>query len=667
MSLMKNIKDQIDNHQVISFDIFDTLLLRPYVKPIDLFYHLEKIENKPGYARVRIDAEVQARKKHAELDDINLFEIYEEIPVKYKDMFNKELAFERQVLQPNPGVLELFKYALKKNKSIIIVSDMYLPEDFLSEVLIQKGYEGFKEIFVSSQCRKSKRSGLIFNHVLSKMKVNPGQIIHIGDNARSDYAMPRGYGWDAVLVPSPMDNFFVQDIRAKKFYEQNKNNLNVSIMLGVIAYSYSKHEDYWTRFGYKYAGPVIYAYAEWIRKTAKAKGIGSLLFLARDGYTLKKVFDLNDAGDISTKYVYASRALKALIDIDINEKLKTNKIEELLSIKKIIDYYKEFDASIAPPSSVSDNDKFWNDPDQVCRFVRSKLPILEELLKRKRENYAQYIKDILRNQNSPEESIGHVALIDTYSHHLTSQKLLKPFCDELGVVLAGLYWFTEVPEGSVCLLGDVYKFQKGEQLRFADWDLMEFLMTSPEAPILDVRDGVPVYKEFSNQEKVRSQIYPFVSRGAVKYAELMKIFFGDKGVSFNAAEVREWVNCFSSIPSNYDIPYISTILHAQDSNHDFYIPICKSWFDKKYDKTCRVWEVRCCGISFLIKRKWYSKTTIHLLDRIPIYKKITKKDFVCFKVLGLFYWSVRSDELNRSYLIFNKWPIVKVKKRISFF
>jgi hypothetical protein len=29
----------IDKHDVISFDIFDTLLVRPYVNPYDMFVH----------------------------------------------------------------------------------------------------------------------------------------------------------------------------------------------------------------------------------------------------------------------------------------------------------------------------------------------------------------------------------------------------------------------------------------------------------------------------------------------------------------------------------------------------------------------------------------------------------------------------------------------------
>ena len=44
MTLLNKIKSKIDSYDIISFDIFDTLLLRPYVKPTDLFLHIEKSE-----------------------------------------------------------------------------------------------------------------------------------------------------------------------------------------------------------------------------------------------------------------------------------------------------------------------------------------------------------------------------------------------------------------------------------------------------------------------------------------------------------------------------------------------------------------------------------------------------------------------------------------------
>ena len=85
MSLLDDIKSEIDSHEIISFDIFDTLLLRPYVKPTDLFLHLEKLLNKEGFAQARIEAEQKARKKHSDKEDITIDEIYDEIESKYKN------------------------------------------------------------------------------------------------------------------------------------------------------------------------------------------------------------------------------------------------------------------------------------------------------------------------------------------------------------------------------------------------------------------------------------------------------------------------------------------------------------------------------------------------------------------------------------------------------
>ena len=110
MTLLNEIKQQIDSHEIISFDIFDTLLLRPYVKPTDLFLHLEKLEELKGFAQARIEAERKARKTHSHLEDITIDEIYNEITDKYKYLKQKEMDLEMQVLQPNPEMKEVYDY-----------------------------------------------------------------------------------------------------------------------------------------------------------------------------------------------------------------------------------------------------------------------------------------------------------------------------------------------------------------------------------------------------------------------------------------------------------------------------------------------------------------------------------------------------------------------------
>ena len=46
-----NIYEEIKKHNIISFNIFDTLLIRPYVKPIDLFLHKDNIIFKSYYPK----------------------------------------------------------------------------------------------------------------------------------------------------------------------------------------------------------------------------------------------------------------------------------------------------------------------------------------------------------------------------------------------------------------------------------------------------------------------------------------------------------------------------------------------------------------------------------------------------------------------------------------
>lgn len=86
----------IDKVQVVSFDIFDTLIWCIYRKPTDLFRHLEEAEKQRGFAHARIEAEKQARLHvlKAGKPEVTLDEIYEAIDQKYQNLREKEIALE---------------------------------------------------------------------------------------------------------------------------------------------------------------------------------------------------------------------------------------------------------------------------------------------------------------------------------------------------------------------------------------------------------------------------------------------------------------------------------------------------------------------------------------------------------------------------------------------
>lgn len=318
------IKEQIQQHEVISFDIFDTLLLRPYVKPSDLFVHLERLENASGFAKARIEAERTARRKHSEKEDVSFDEIYAEIEPNFSALKNKEMELERQVLTANPEMKEAFDYTLQQGKRVVITSDIYLPTNFLQQVLEEKGYMGFHKIYVSGDQGKVKGSGHLFDYLLQDENAkNAANVLHIGDNKHSDKDMAEKKGISAIWYQKRIDKLFSENKRAKIFYDKHRNELDASILLGMLALS-NPTGNYWYDFGYTYAGPTILGFMKWLDKQAQKDGCKEILFVARDGYTPEKVFNIIKTDEnIRTHYVYAPRRLKcAIINGDNKEKKK---------------------------------------------------------------------------------------------------------------------------------------------------------------------------------------------------------------------------------------------------------------------------------------------------------------------------------------------------------
>ena len=111
------LENAIKNATVVSFDIFDTLLIRPYCKPTDLFLHLERIHQTEGFATARIEAEKRARKVSPR-EDIFFDEIYKFIDIKYAHLKEHELKLEKQILHKNTRATEIYNYAKSLGKRI---------------------------------------------------------------------------------------------------------------------------------------------------------------------------------------------------------------------------------------------------------------------------------------------------------------------------------------------------------------------------------------------------------------------------------------------------------------------------------------------------------------------------------------------------------------------
>lgn len=307
-----SIIDKIENFDIISFDLFDTILLRPYSKPSDLFVHLGKIINDENFYSLRIAAEKNAREK-SKNEEILLTDIYKYLPPQYKFVQKMEEQLELNLIQVNPHIKNIIDYAEQKSKKIIFISDMYLNEELITKMLKKFDLNKFT-LFLSSKIGKTKSKGSLFTHIISNLEISPSQILHIGDNAKSDICVPQSLGIAVHHIPKYNESY---QIKYLSTFNSHSNTLDAFIIQALIKLNlHIKNNSYWYKIGYSLGGPLTHSYINFIDDFSKSNKLDTLLFIARDGFVLKKIYPLIVSNALPTHYIYASRGLISNINKD---------------------------------------------------------------------------------------------------------------------------------------------------------------------------------------------------------------------------------------------------------------------------------------------------------------------------------------------------------------
>lgn len=313
MNYFENFKEEY-----ISFDVFDTLLYRD-IKYYQIF---DIVENKLineygdkyiGYSKIRRDSQKKAQsgsKVEASLDDIYDATNYDN-KMKQK-IKNIEIETEIEHLHAN-NILKLLIEKLKRaGKKIIITSDMYLSKDELSYILKKKGIS-YDRLYVSSEVQKRKSSGKLFNYIIQDLKIRKKDIVHIGDNIKSDFIVPR--------------MLFIKSILYKN--EKNKIRLKNEELLKILNNNYQ--DNYYREIGFNYFGPLLYGFCLWIDNIKHEKNLDDLCFLSRDGQIVSKAYKILHPNN-NYPYFLASRRT---LTVPLLENVKS--FEEIL---KIVPYIK---------------------------------------------------------------------------------------------------------------------------------------------------------------------------------------------------------------------------------------------------------------------------------------------------------------------------------------
>ena len=285
--------ERLCQYDVISFDVFGTLILRPFSSPRVLFSIMEEQLGIYKFAEIRLESENEVRLQRSKTyghANTTLDEIYQLIAKKTNlDAIRTarlEYDLELEYCYANPYFKEVVYRCKEAHKTIIACTDMYLSRLQIQGIMQKAGYPDFDGIYVSSELNHSKKEGDIF--AILKQSYQSQRIIHIGDDETADIVHAEQSGIDA---------YYYENVNAIG----GKNRIDGMSYLAGRTYSgiinnhlYSDCKTYSDEYklGYVYGGIYVLGFVQWVNRFVIDRNIEKVLFLARDGDVYSKIYDM---------------------------------------------------------------------------------------------------------------------------------------------------------------------------------------------------------------------------------------------------------------------------------------------------------------------------------------------------------------------------------------
>lgn len=561
------------NVKYVSFDIFDTLVLRPFLEPVDLFKLLDKDYRKIGkqkagisFSKIRVISEKIARdeqfKKNPEIQEITLDDIYDTISKLYEidiETLNvlkeKEKEYEIRFCKRRNTTYELYQLAIDLNKKVVCTSDMYLPEETILKILHGNGYNQIEKLYLSSNVKKTKWTGDLYKYVLNDLNIKPDEIIHIGDNYESDYLKAQKLEMKTIYLPKTTEimknsrytNYLSQMITSSlPIWQDNKEALRfmgIRTMFAVVANKYfdnpyksfNKESDFNADpylIGYYALGMYAFGVTKWLIDNLKGN-YDKMSFMARDGYLIMETYKIMKKlyKDLpQEEYMYVSR--KALIPIMITNKLDFYKLSEILEIER-------------------------HTPKGMLKYISSIIKVEEEKLKvlcskekieleqkfKNIEEFNRYIKILVDNFYNEQEHMKNREKLKTYFNSILGE---KPAVFDVGYSGRPEFYLSELCDKSVdTFFLNINRDDALEYAQMGNFKLKTFFPAKPTATgnayellfsklapsciAYDVSEEVvkPVFEKYENTYQVE-YIVETMQKEAIKFVQdIINIFDED--------------------------------------------------------------------------------------------------------------------------------------------
>lgn len=548
----EGMKKEMWEYDIVSFDIFDTLISRKISSPDGILSLTElradqALGEKTDFKEKRKHAELIYRSKYPQKDP-DTEDIYRELmrltgwdSEKISKIKGIETATEYSLAEPKTEMIQVLKYIKHElKKQVYLISDMHLSGDDIEKILLKCGIDNsdYDEMLLSSCMNLRKDNGTMWQYFSSVH--NEAKCIHVGDNEVSDVQIPGDYKIQNYHVMHPKALFQLSDL-GRAIGSINDSAPSDAVELGLILHSlYSDPFKYNTlglkvrmtggrEFGYNITGPVVLNYVLWLIEEARKAGSHHIWFFSREGFIFKRVFDIicpyimEDTEEIKGKYVYVSRRALSLAAVERGEDMSgpldiyyEGRLGNLLKKRFGIE-----------DDSIADEDiKLPDNKGKVLKVLEQYKDEILERAAKERESYVSYMDKLLQNISQEDRIIvSDIGYSGTIQYYLS--KILHRTFD-------GRYMATDSQKKPLAIKGNTvqgyYIDNDSEQELSKSYIhryhlLMESIFISPEGQLVGIdHNGAPVFDEDNNPlyNHVISDIHRGIEEYALDWGSIMK-------------------------------------------------------------------------------------------------------------------------------------------------
>jgi len=244
--------NELKNFDIVSFDVFDTVLCRQYLAPDYAKYkvgeylvELEIVTSPAAFIVIRNRAEAELRIRNQHVGDVSIIDVYQHLstmldcdPEQTAEWMAMEFDFDMSMIEAKTQIVSLIHQLSDLGRQIWFISDTYYTKNQMLELLRHVGISIDYRLFISSDLQKRKDNGQMWLHIQGLVGDLDSSFIHVGDNVHSDAQLCGDYGLTNMHILHPKDKWLAAGLPFNPLCENS-----------IIKYDVNKWGGLMSRFG----------------------------------------------------------------------------------------------------------------------------------------------------------------------------------------------------------------------------------------------------------------------------------------------------------------------------------------------------------------------------------------------------------------------------------